>query len=159
MKLYSRSIFNCLISLILIMLSGIIISLAVTVWAHGPLTGKGYREEVEKGAHGGQVVKFGVNYLEFTVNQESGDIALFLLDKNMKAISMPESYSGIIFLKMHHGSSEWYGFNRVDENSYSYLKTETGIKEIGSFNVLVGLKIGEKRKNFHFTWSPDGYDG
>jgi len=159
MKLHSRSIFSCLISLSMIMAAGIIINLAEIVWAHGPLTGKGYQEEKEKGPHGGQVVKFGINHLEFTVNQESGDITLFLLDKDMIAISMPESYSGIIFLKMHNGSSEWFSLNRVDENSYSHLKADTGIKEIGSFNVLIGLRIGENRKNFRFNWSPDGHDG
>jgi len=112
------------------------------------------KKQGEKGPHGGPVVVFGNNHLEFTVDHESGDIVLFLLDKDLKAISMPESYTGVVYLTMSDGSKKTAALEYGTEGPVSHLEAETGIKKIGSFNAVVSLKIGEKRENFRFRWTP-----
>src|SRR3990172_8744008 len=158
MRLNSKSISRCVITLSLIMAVGILPKLTKAVWSHGPELGKGdssgSQKKEEKGPHGGQVVVFGDNHLEFTVNHESGDIVLFLLDKNLKAVQAPESYSGVVYLNMANGSKKTVTLKRGTEGPVSHLEAETGIKEIGSFNAVVSLKIGEKRENFRFNWAP-----
>ena len=127
-------------------------------WAHGGELGEednsGAQKEEEKGPHGGPVVVFGNNHLEFTVDHGSGDIVLFLLDKDLKAIPMPENYSGVVYLNMSDGSKKTFDLKRGTEGPVSHLEAETGIKEIGSFKAVVSLKDGEKRENFRFSWAP-----
>ena len=158
MRLNSKSISRWVITLSLIMVVGILPKFTKTIWAHGPELGsddssKGKTKE-EKGPHGGQVIVFGNNHLEFTVDHEGGDIVLFLLDKDLKAIPMPESYSGVVYLNIADGSKKTVTLKRGTEGPVSHLEAETGIKEIGSFNAVVSLKIGEKRENFRFNWAP-----
>jgi len=158
MRLNSKSILRWIITLSLIILVGILPKLTEAVRAHGPELGEGKSSEgqkkEEKGPHGGQVVVFGENHLEFTVNHESGDIVFFLLDKNLKPIPMPESYSGVVYLNIADGSKKTVTLKRGTEGPVSHLEAETGIKEIGFFNAVVSLKIGEKRENFRFNWAP-----
>src|SRR5574341_1553900 len=92
MKLHSKFILRWVISLSLVMAVGILPKFTETVWAHGPELGKGnsgVQKKDEKGPHGGQVIVFGDNHLEFTANHDSGEIALFLLDKDLKALPVP----------------------------------------------------------------------
>lgn len=148
----------------LIVIGGISLSLSFlffstqTAWAHGGELGEedssGVQKEEEKGPHGGPVVVFGDNHLEFTVDHGSGDIVLFLLDKDLKAIPMPENYSGVVYLNMSDGSKKTVDLKRGTEGPVSHLEAETGIKEIGSFKAVVSLKDGEKRENFRFSWAP-----
>ncbi len=159
MRLNSKSILRWVITLSLIILVGILPKLTEAVRAHGPELGKGdssgVQKKEEKGPHGGQVIVFGDNHLEFTANHDSGDIVLFLLDKNLKTIPVPESYSGVVYLNMADGSKKTVTLKRGIEGPVSHLEAETGIKEIGSFNAVVSLRIGEKRENFRFNWTPD----
>ena len=158
MKLHSKSILRWVITLSLIMLVGVLPQLTERAWAHGGELGEdensGVQKEEEKGPHGGPVVVFGNNHLEFTVNHESGDIVLFLLDKELKAIPMPENYSGVVYLNMSDGSKKTFDLKRGTEGPVSHLEAETGIKEIGSFKAVVSLKDGEKRENLRFNWAP-----
>jgi len=158
MRLNSKSISRWVITLSLIMVVGILPKFTKTVWAHGPELGKGDssggQKKEEKGPHGGQVIVFEDNHLEFTANHDSGEIVLFLLDKDLKAVPVPESYSGVVYLNMADGSKKTFTLKRGIEGPVSHLEAETGIKEIGSFNAVVSLKIGEKRENFRFNWAP-----
>jgi len=158
MRLNSKSISRWVITLSLIMVVGILPKFTKTIWAHGPElssddSSKGKTKE-EKGPHGGQVIVFEDNHLEFTANHDSGEIVLFLLDKDLKAVPVPESYSGVVYLNMADGSKKTFTLKRGTEGPVSHLEAETGIKEIGSFNAVVSLKIGEKRENFRFNWAP-----
>lgn len=158
MMLNNKSILRWVITFSLIMAVGVLPKLAEGVWAHGGELGEdensGVQKEGEKGPHGGPVVVFGNNHLEFTVDHESGDITLFLLDKNLKAIPVPENYSGVVYLNMADGSKKNFTLKRGTEGPVSHLEAETGIKEIGSFNAVVSLKDGEKRENLRFNWAP-----
>ena len=159
MKLRSKSILRWVIALILITVVGLLPKFTVTVWAHGPELGEdkssgGGQKKEEKGPHGGQVVVFGDNHLEFTADHESGEIVLFLLDKNLKAVPVPESYSGVVYLNLTDGSKKTVTLKLGTEGQISHLEAETGIKEIGSFNAVVSLKIDEKRENLRFSWAP-----
>ncbi len=162
MRLNSKSISRWVITLSLIMAVGIVPKFIGNIWAHGPELGEGKSSEgqkkEEKGPHGGHVVVFGENHLEFTVSHESGDIVLFLLDKNLKAIPVPESYSGVVYLNIADGSKKTVTLKLGTEGPVSHLEAETGINEIGSFNAVVSLKIGEKRENFRFNWAPAAHD-
>jgi len=140
------------------MVVGILPKFTETIWAHGPELGEGKSSEgqkkEEKGPNGGQVIVFGNNHLELTVDHEGGDIVLFLLDKDLKAVPVPESYSRLVYLNMADGSKKTVTLKRGTEGPVSHLEAETVIKEIGSFNAVVSLKIGEKRENFRFNWAP-----
>jgi hypothetical protein len=130
-----------------------------SVWAHGGELGEeesptSRAKQEETGPHGGPAVVFGNNHLEFTVEHESGEIVLFLLDKDLKAIPMPESYSGVVYIDMADGSKKTVTLERGTEGPVSHLEAETGIKEIGAFKVVVSLKTGERRENFRFNWTP-----
>ena len=158
MRLNSKSISRWVIILSLMLVIGILPKFTETIWAHGPELGKGDssggQKKEEKGPHGGQVIVFEDNHLEFTANHDSGEIVLFLLDKDLKAVPVPESYSGLVYLNMADGSKKTITLKRGIEGPVSHLEAETGIKEIGSFNAVVSLKIGEKRENFRFNWAP-----
>lgn len=158
MKLHSESILRWVITLSLIMAIGVLPKFTHNVRAHGEQLGgdedKGAQKKEEKGPHGGQVVVFGNNHIEFTAEHESGDITLFLLDKDLKSVPMPESYSGIVYLNMADGSKKTFTLKRGTEGPVSHLEAETGIKEIGSFNAVVSLKMAEERENFRFNWAP-----
>ncbi len=158
MKFQSRSIWRWVITLSLIMLIGVLPQLTERAWAHGGELGEdeksGVQKEEEKGPHGGPVVVFGDNHLEFTVDHGSGDIVLFLLDKDLKTIPMPENYSGVVYLNMSEGSKKTLTLERGTEGPVSHLEAETGIKEIGPLKAVVSLKIGEKRENLRFSWVP-----
>lgn len=123
-----------------------------TAFAHGPLMGKGHQKEIKQGPNGGIVIDVDEYYFELLVEGKSGDILLFLLDQNLEVASMPDDYSGLIRLKMISGESEWYKFKYSSSASHSYLLAETGIKDIGSFHALVGLKINDQKTNFRFNW-------
>jgi len=159
MRLYSKSVLRWVIALILITVVGLLPKFTVTVWAHGPELGEdkssgGGQTKEEKGPHGGQVILFGDNHLEFTANHDSGEIVLFLLDKNLKAVPVPESYSGVVYLNLTDGSKKTVTLKLGTEGPVSHLEAETGIKEIDSFKAIVSLKDGEKRENFRFSWAP-----
>lgn len=155
MKLHSKPTLRWVITLSLITTVGILFKLTQTVRAHGPLTGRGYVVEEKKGPHGGQAIEFGKNHLEFLVNDQSGDIVLFLLDKGLKTIPFPENYSGFFYLNTAEDGIKWFNFQRRQEDQLSYLEAKTGIKEIGPFTAVVSLKMGEARENFRFSWAPD----
>ena len=158
MKVHKKSILRWVISLGLLVTLGVLPKLTDGAWAHGDQLGgdeNGVVEnEEEKGPHGGAVVVFGDNHLEFAVGHESGEIVLFLLDKELKAIPMPESYSGVVYLTMSDGSKKTFDLKRGTEGPVSHLEAETGINEIGSFKAVVSLKDGDKRENFRFSWAP-----
>ena len=82
--------------IILLMLVGIIPELNSNVWSHGPLTGKGYKEQDKKGPNNGKMIELGENYIEFVVDYKSGEIALIMLDKEMKSIPLPENITGMV---------------------------------------------------------------
>lgn len=153
------SILRWVLTLSLITAIGILPEFSLNVRAHGPELGDDdsseSEEKEEKGPHGGQVIMFGSNHLEFTVDHASGDIVLFLLDKDLKAVPVPESYSGVIYLNMADESKKVLTLGRGDEGAVSHLEAQTGIKEIGPFNAVVSLKMGEVRENFRFNWTPD----
>lgn len=159
MKLRCKSILGWAISLsLIIIVMGIYPKLTEYVLAHGPELGddkssEGKQEE-ETGPHGGHVLVFGNNHLEFTADHESGEIVLFLLDENMEAVPVPENYSGVVYVTMKDGSKKTLILNRGTEGSVSHLEVNTGVKEIGPFKAVVSLKTGEKRENFRFNWSP-----
>lgn len=160
MRLHSKSIFKWVMTLSFIMAVGILSNFSETVWAHGDQLGADEDEhdkvekKEERGPHGGQVVEFEKNYLEFTVDHEGGEITLFLLDEDIQAVPMPESYSGVIYMTMDDGSKKTLTLKRGTEGAISHLEAETGAKDIGSFKAVVSLKIGEKRQNLRFSWAP-----
>jgi len=165
MRLHSKSIFKWVMTLSFIMAVGILSNFSEIVWAHGDQLGadEDEHDKVEKkegvtGPHGGQVVEFEKNYLEFAVDHEGGGITLFLLDEDLKAVPMPESYSGLIYLTMDDGSKKHFTLKRGTEGAISHLEAETGAKDIGSFKAVVSLKIGEKRQNFRFSWAPEVHE-
>ncbi|NIQ13930.1 MAG: hypothetical protein GTO02_05860 [Candidatus Dadabacteria bacterium] len=142
-------------SLKLIFISILTWIIPATIFAHGPLMGKGFQEEEKKGPNGGQVVEFDKNHLEFLVDHKDGGIFLFLLDEKRKNIQMPKTYSALMFLRLADSKGEWFKFNYVEKNTVSYLKSETGINDIGSFSALVGFKHNNQTRNFNFKWSSD----
>ncbi|MEW6143511.1 MAG: hypothetical protein AB1598_00680 [Thermodesulfobacteriota bacterium] len=158
MKLHKKSILKWTIGVCLLVTLLVSPKLTVGAWAHGDQLGGdedgGAVKEEEKGPHGGAVVVSGDNHLEFTVDHGSGEIVLFLLDKELKAIPMPESYSGVVYLTMSDNSKKTFDLKRGTEGQVSHLEADTGIKEIGSFKAVVSLKIGDKRENFRFSWAP-----
>lgn len=160
MRLHSKSIFKWVMTLSFIMAVGILSNFSETVWAHGDQLGADEDEhdkvekKEERGPHGGQVVEFEKNHLEFAVDHKGGGITLFLLDEDLKAVPIPESYSGVIYMTLDDGSKKTLTLKRGTEGPVSHLEAETGTKDIGSFKVVVSLKIGEKRQNFRFSWAP-----
>lgn len=158
MKIHKKSILRWVISLSLLVALGVLPKLTDGAWAHVDQLGGdengGAESEEEKGPHGGAVVVFGDNHLEFTVDHGSGEIILFLLDKELKAIPMPESYSGVVYLTMSDNSKKTFDLKRGTEGPVSHLEADTGIKEIGSFKAVVSIKDGDKRENLRFNWAP-----
>ncbi|MGH7884078.1 MAG: hypothetical protein ACRENO_00125 [Thermodesulfobacteriota bacterium] len=164
MNLHGKSVLSWVIAFsFVVMVMGIIPKTIQTVWAHGDQLGAdddehgGAEKEVEKGPHGGHVLVTGDNHIEFSADHTSGEIVLFLLDKNLKAISMPESYSGVVYLTMADGSKKTVNLERGTEGPVSHLEAETEVKEIGPFKAVVSLKNGEELNNFRFNWSPDSH--
>lgn len=162
MNLHHKSILRWVLSLSILVVLGVFLKLPDQAWAHGPELGDDEsdesKKEEEKGPHGGAVVVSGDNHLEFTVDHASGEIVLFLLDKELKVISMPETYSGIVYLTMTDGSKKTVDLEYGTEGSVSHLEAETGIKEVGPFKAVVSLKNGDKRENFRFNWAPDSHE-
>lgn len=160
MRLHSKSIFKWVMTLSFIMAVGILSDFSETVWAHGDQLGADEDEhdkvekKEERGPHGGQVVEFEKNHLEFAVDHKGGGITLFLLDEDLKAVPIPESYSGVIYMTLDDGSKKTLTLKRGTEGPVSHLEAETGTKDIGSFKAVVSLKIDEKRQNLRFNWAP-----
>jgi len=158
MKLHKMSILRWVICLSFLVALGVTPKLTDSAWAHGDQLGGdengGAVNEEEKGPHGGQVVVFGDNHLEFTVDHESGEIVLFLLDIELKAIPIPENYSGVVYLTMSDNSKKTVDLKRGTEGPVSHLEADTGIKEIGSFKAVVSIMDGDKRENLRFSWAP-----
>lgn len=125
--------------------------LTKTVWAHSPM---GYQEEVKKGPHGGPLVQFGKNYVEFVVDHKNGYIVLFFFGKDMKTIPLPKYHSASGYLTMIDGSIKWITFRAVEEDATSRLEADTEINDIGSFKAVISIKDGENRENFRFRWVP-----
>lgn len=151
MKRPRKHVLEWVITLNLISLVWALPEFTKTVWAHSP---KGYQEELRKGPHGGLAARFRDNYVEFVVEHDSGDIVLYLFDKDMKAIPLPNNYSATGYLSMADSSIVWITFRAAEEDTASHLEAETGIKEIGSFRAVVSVKDGENRENFRFKWVP-----
>jgi len=122
-----------------------------TVWAHSPMN---HQEELKKGPHGGPLVQFGKNYVEFVVDHVSGYIVIFLFDVDMIATPLPKYYSASGYLTMTNGSIIWITFRAAEEDTTSHLEAETGVKDIGSFKAVISIKDGESRENFRFRWVP-----
>lgn len=122
-----------------------------TVWAHSPMN---HQEELKKGPHGGPLVQFGKNYVEFVVDHESGYIVIFFFDEDMNAIPLPKYYLASGYLTMTDGSIIWVTFRAAKEDTTSHLEAETGIKDISSFKAVISIKDGEDRENFRFRWVP-----
>ncbi len=162
MNLHHKSILRWVLGLSIVVVLGLFLKLPDAAWAHGDQLGADEHSDVEKeeekGPHGGAVVVSGDNHLEFTVDHASGEIVLFLLDKELEVIPMPESYSGVVYLTMTDGSKKTIDLKRGTEGPVSHLEADTGIEEIGSFKVVVSLKNGEKRDNFRFNWAPDSHE-
>ncbi len=161
MKLHNKSVLRWVIGLSFLVAVGVLPKLTDGAWAHGDQLGEdensGVEKEEEKGPHGGPVVVFGDNHLEFTVDHGSGEIVLFLLDNELKAIPMPESYSGVVYLTMSDNSKKTFDLKRGTEGPVSHLEADTGIKEIGSFKAVVSIKDGDKRENLRFNWAPSAH--
>jgi len=121
------------------------------VRAHGPMN---HQEKLKKGPHGGPLVQYGKSYSEFVVDHESGHIAIFFFNEDMKAIPLPMYHSASGYLTMSDGSIIWVTFRAAQEDAISHLETETGIKGIGSFKAVISIKDGENRENFRFRWIP-----
>jgi len=160
MKLHTKSIISSVITLVFIFTVVVMLpKFTQTVWAHGDQLGEddhhGVKKEEKKGPHGGQVLVFDENYLEFTVDHGSGDIQLFLLDKDLKLIPMSESYSGVIYITLEDGTKKTLTLEYCDEHKVSHFNTETGIKKVGPFKAVVSLKSEGGRQNFRFNWSPN----
>lgn len=158
MQLRDKSFLIMVIALILIIPLGIIPKSNNSALSHGPLMGKGYQEQEIKGPNNGKVIKLEENYIEFVVNEQSGEIALIMLDKDMNPIPVPEDITGRGYLRMTHmksNSIKWFDLKRGNRNQVPYLYATTGIENIGPFNAVVGLNIDDERKNFRFSWAPD----
>jgi hypothetical protein len=110
------------------------------------------QDELEKGLHGGPLVQFGKNFVEFVVDHESGCIVIFFFDEDMKAIPVPKYHSANGYLTMTSGSIIWVTFRVENEDTTSRLEAQTGIKDIGSFKAVISIKDGEYRENFRFKW-------
>lgn len=162
MNLHHKSILRWVLSLSILVVLGLFLILPDQAWAHGPGLGDDEsnesKEEEEKGPHGGAVVVIGDNHLEFTVDHASGEIVLYLLDKELNVIPMPETYSGVVYLNMTDGPKKTIDLEYGTEGSVSYLDAETEIKEIGPFKAVVSLKNGDKRENLRFNWAPDSHE-
>src|SRR3972149_6905133 len=158
MRLNSKSISRWVIILSLMLVIGILPKFTKIIWAHGPElssddSSKGKTKE-EKGPHGGQVIVFEDNHLEFTANHDSGEIVLFLLDKDLKAVPVPESYSGVVYLNMADGSKKTITLRRVREGPVARAAACIAFRRGSRRPGGVSLKIGEKRENFRFNWAP-----
>ena len=72
MKVHKKSILRWVISLSFLLALGVLPKLTDVAWAHGDQLGgdenSGVENKAEKGPHGGAVVVFGDNHLEFTVD-------------------------------------------------------------------------------------------
>ena len=159
MESSSKSIVRGVITLTLITTFVVLARSTETVWSHGLMDVDEYHSAIKKknkrGPHGGPVAEFRKNYLEFVVNPEIGKIALFLLDKDLEVVPVPEDYSGAGYLKMANNSIKWFNLTRVDQGSVSHFIAETGIKDLGSFNAVISLKTASERENFRFSWAPE----
>jgi hypothetical protein len=145
----------------LLMMPALSFMSANSAWAHGDQLGAdesdGAAQEEEKGPHGGSVVVFGESHLEFTVDHASGEIILYLLDKDLNAIPMPENYTGVIYINLADGSKKTVDLERGTEGPVSHLEADTDINEIGQFKAVVSIKYGEQHDNFRFSWTPDAH--
>lgn len=151
MKRRRKHVLEWVFTLNLIFLVWALPEFTKTVWAHSP---KGYQEELRKGPHGGLTARYGKNYVEFVVEHDNGDIVLFLFDKDMKGIPLPNNYSATGYLNISDGSIVWITFRAAEEDTASHLEAETGLKDIGSFRAVISIKDGENRENFRFKWVP-----
>jgi hypothetical protein len=113
-----------------------------------------HQEEQKKGPHGGPLVQFGKNFVEFVVDHESGHIVIFFFDEDMRAIPLPKYRSASGYLTMTDGSIIWVTFRATEGDTTSHLEAQTGIKDIGSFKAVISIKDGEYRENFRFKWIP-----
>ena len=81
MNLHHKSILRWVLSLSILVFFGFLPTLHDVAWAHGDQLGEDEHSDVEKeeerGPHGGTVIVFGDNLLEFTVDHASGEIVLF----------------------------------------------------------------------------------
>lgn len=142
------------ISVILMAILGILTLLNHNVWSHGDGTGKGYQEPVKIGPNEGMLVELDENYIEIVVDYESGEIALIMLDKDMKPISVPEDTTGLGYLRIQGNPVKWFDFKPGYRDQATYLYATTGIENIGPFNAVIRLNIAEETKNYRFSWSP-----
>lgn len=153
MQLYNK-LFLLTITIALMALVGIIPEFNEYVWSHGDLTGKGYKEHEKEGPNDGKLFELEENYLEFVVDYKSGEIALIMLDKKMKPMAVPEDITGLGYLRMAGNPVKWIDFKQGYRDQVPYLYAATGIENIGPFNAVIRLYIGDTRKNFRFSWSP-----
>lgn len=158
MQLRDKSFLIIVITLILIIPLGIIPKSIDSALSHGPLMGKGYQEQEINGPNNGEVIKLEENYIEFVVDEQSGEIALIMLDKDMNPIPVPEDITGLGYLRMTGAPVKWFDLKRGNRNQVSYLYAATGIENIGPFNAVVRLNINDERKNFRFSWAPEHKD-
>ena len=155
MNIENKFFMSAILVAALMLASAIIPVLNVSVWSHGPLTGKGYKVDQMKGPNDGEVIKLEENYVEFVVDTTSGDIDLNILDEEMDPVPVPDDMTGLGYIGMIGSPVKWIYFKRVNSSQVPYLKAETGIENFSSFNALVGLTIGNESKNLNFSWSPD----
>lgn len=149
-----KKLFVYSITVILTAFLGIVPEFNDNVWSHGDLTAKGYKEPEKKGPNEGKLIELEGNYLEIVVFYQSGKIALIMLDKDMNPIPVPEDITGLGYLRMAGDPVKWIDFERGYRDQVPYLYAATGIENIGPFNAVIRLNIGDTRKNFRFSWSP-----
>lgn len=133
---------------------GISFCITETAYPHGPLTGKGFKEDVQIGPNGGKLKRYKNKYTEFTFNQKMKEIKLFLLNDKKEVVKIPEKFSGMIYLKVSGKPGTWLDLEKVDSNSVSFLRAHIKAKsEFEAFSALVGLSLGGERENFRFIWT------
>ena len=155
--LLRNKVYIFVVAIVLTTLAGIFPELNDNAWSHGPLTGKGYMKHVKRGPNNGKLVELEGNFIEFVVDYTSGEIALIFLDKDMNPIPVPEDITGLGYLRMAGNPVKWIDFKRGCQDQLPCLYAATGMENIGPFNAVIRLNLGEKRRNIRFAWSPSAH--
>lgn len=141
-------------TIILIAFLGIVPGIIDNAWSHGDLTGKGYQEPEKRGPNGGKLIELEGGLMEIVVSDQIGEIALIMLDKDLNPIPVADDMTALGYLRMPENTVKWFDFERGYRDQVVYLYASTGIENIGPFNAVIRLNIGDERKNYRFSWSP-----
>ena len=115
------------------------------------------QEHAHESPHGGQVLTMGDYHVEFLVvegKDDKGYIVVYLLDKNLKPVPV-DKVKGRVYLTLPDKSKQTLKLAVTKgpaKKDVSHFKAEVNLKGVDSFDSVVSLKMGDKRKNHRFKY-------